>query len=171
MLFFHGIANPVRRVAIAIRTAAITNGAWFWKQFTTLWYNKNWLENNGVINEETLAGRQPRTALAWRWSNGHATHVLRIGAGQLRRGMESEPPGTRARHPAPLRGGGLGMHHHQHLWRIADHAQSSPSDRQCGRNQQGRREDRAPGLRGPGGLRAWRHRALRRIVAALRRVH
>jgi hypothetical protein len=53
MLSYRGSANPAPRVAIANLPAAITNGAWFWKRFTTLWYKKNGA-GYGDYDEETL---------------------------------------------------------------------------------------------------------------------
>ena len=103
--------------------------------------------------------------------HGHAAHAGRPRTGRLRRGLEPDAPGQGAGHPAPLRRGGLGLHHHQHLRRVADHAEPPRPRRRRRRGEQGRGRDRARGVRRQARLRARRRRPVRRPDGAVRRLH
>ena len=80
------------------------------------------------IAEDAPAARRRR--------HGHAAHARRPRAGRLRRGVEPDAPRQGARHPAPLRRGRLRLHHHQHLRRLADHAQPPRPRRRRRRGEQ-----------------------------------
>ena len=112
------------------------------------------------------------TAAPRRRRHGHAAHDRRARAGQLRRRVEPHASRARARHPAPLRRGRLRLHPHQHVRRLAHHAQPPRQRRQRRRDQHGRRRDR-PRRRSerPRRLRHRRHRPVRRADGAVRRVH
>ena len=81
------------------------------------------LEQENEGHEEAFARSDSGAAAAVRRRHGHAADARRAGTGQLRRGVEPDASGARARHPAALCRGRLRLHHHQHLWRIAHHAQ------------------------------------------------
>ncbi len=85
--------------------------------------------------------------LLGRRRHGHAAHAGRAGAGRLRRGVESDPPRARARHPAGVCRGGLRLPAHEHLRRLADHAQPTRPRQRCGRDQSSRRRNCPPGVR------------------------
>ena len=123
-----------------------------------------------IMNERLQDAIRRRTSVG-RWRHGHAAHARRTRAGQLRRGLEPDASRAGAGDPAPLRRGRLGLHPHQHLRRLAHHAEPPRQRGQGGRDQPGRGGDRARGLRRPRRLRDRRHRSVRRADGAVRRLH
>ena len=70
-------------------------------------------------DSDRLQDKVRRTTAARRRRHGHAAHVRRARTGQLRRGVEPDASRAGAGHPAPLRGGRLGLHPHEHVRRLA----------------------------------------------------
>ena len=92
-----------------------------------------------LMNRLSLPKPSDDAHAARRRRDGHAADARRPRAGQLRRGVEPDASRARARDPAALRRGRLGLHPHQHLRRLAHHAQSPRQRRRRGGDQPGRR--------------------------------
>ena len=137
------------RAVIASRPAANTNGAWCWRRFIT-----RWCRRTGRARSRTRAHAMKKPLLeayrrappARRRRDGHAAHDRRPGAGKLRRRVEPHASRKSARDSAALRRGRLGLHPHQHLRRLAHHAQS-PRQRRQGRRRSTRPPSRSSARR------------------------
>ena len=144
-------AGRRRPAATASRRAASTSGAWCSRRFTTRWreHERDDAANaDGDAHEDTATRSISRTRpLLGDGAMGTQLMLAGLEQGGCGEAWNLTHPEQGARHPAPLRRGRLRLHHHQHVRRLADHAQPPRPRRRRRRGQQGRRRDRARGVR------------------------
>ena len=162
-----GTAGVVGRLLLRRREPRCTSGAWCSRRFTTrspsaatgermktplldIVRTRPLLGDGAMGTQLMLAGLE-QGGCGEAWNLTHPDKVLGI----QRRYAEA----------------GSRLHPHQHVRRVADHAEPPRPRRRRRRGQQGRGRDRARGVRRQARLRARRHRPVRRADGAVRRLH